>query len=380
MDFALTPDQIEVRETTLAFARERLNSEGPPDDDETFPRDKWAACAEFGLLGLLLPREYEGSEYDALTAAIALEALGAGCSDHGLVHAVGTQIISGIQINLFGSAEQKSRYLPALSRGTAIAAQAMTEPDAGSDFSAIRTRAVREDGQYRLTGRKTFITNGPIADVVLVFAVTDPGKGALGGLSCFIVDNGTPGFERSRPMRKMGLSTLQNGDLVFEECLVPVEKRLGQEGGGGILFGEAMEWERILLFATQLGKLAQVLERTVRYGKTRRQFGQPIGRFQSFSNKIADMRVNLELGRLMVYKGAWLKAQGRRAALESSIAKLFVSESCKTACLDAVQLHGGLGYMKEAGLERELRDSVGSTIYSGTSEIQRVIISKLSGL
>jgi alkylation response protein AidB-like acyl-CoA dehydrogenase len=380
MDFALSPEQVEVRERTLAFARGRLNAGGPTDDDEAFPRDRWLACAEMGLLGLLLPEDLGGGGLDPLTAAVALEALGAGCDDHGLVHAVVTQVISGVQINLFGSPEQKAAYLPGLADGSVIAAQAMTEPDAGSDFAAIRTRATLRDGCYVLDGRKTFITNGPIADVALVFAVTDPEGGALQGLSCFLVDAGLAGFERCRPMRKMGLGTLQNGDLVFDGCQVPSDKRLGRVGGGGIMFGEAMEWERILLFATQVGKLAHILERTARYGKTRRQFGRPIGEFQAFSHRIADMRVNLELGRLMIYKGAWLKAQGRRAALEAAIGKLFVSESCKAACLDAVQLHGGLGYMKEAGLERDLRDSVGSTIYSGTSEIQRNIIARLSGL
>jgi alkylation response protein AidB-like acyl-CoA dehydrogenase len=378
MEFALSPEQIALRDGTLDFARKRLNSGDL--DDETFPRDKWQQCADFGLLGLLTPEEHGGSARDPLTAAIALEALGAGCHDHGLVHAIVTQMICAIQIRMFGSAAQKERYLPVLAAGSVVAAQAMTEPDAGSDFSAIRTRAVREEGGYALSGRKCFITNGPIADLALVFAVTDPQGGALRGLSCFLVEAGRPGFERSRAMRKMGLGTLQNGDLVFERCRVEEACRLGTEGGGGVLFGEAMEWERILLFATQLGKLARLLETTIRHGRTRQQFGQPIGRFQSFSNRVADMRVNLELGRLIVYKGAWLKAQGRRATVEASIAKLFVSESCKTACLDAVQLHGAFGYMKEAGLERELRDSVGSTIYSGTSEIQRNIIAKLSGL
>jgi len=381
VDFSLTPDQKEIRDGTLAFAREQLNAGGPPeDDDETFPREKWDQCAEFGLLGLLVPEELGGSGHDAVTAAVALEALGTACDDHGLVHAIGTQIISGIQIDMFGSREQKEKYLPGLADGSKVFAQAMTEPDAGSDFAAIRTRALLEDGTYSLSGRKTFITNGPIADVALVFAVTDPGGGALRGLSCLIVEAGQPGFERSKPMRKMGLNTLQNGDLVFDQCRVPVERRLGREGGGGIMFGEAMEWERILLFATQVGKLAQVLEKSVRYCKTRTQFGQPIGQFQSVSNKIADMRVSLELSRLIIYKGAWMKAQRKRAGLEAAIGKLYVSEACKAASLDAVQLHGGFGYMKEGGLERDLRDSIGSTIYSGTSEIQRNIIARMCGV
>jgi hypothetical protein len=379
VDFSFDSDQIAVRDGIRAFARDRLLSD-PPGDDEVFPREKWTQCAEFGLLGLVIPKEYGGCGYDCLTAAIALEELGAVCADHGLVHALVTQLICGIQINLFGSTAQKQRYLPALCRGSTVAAQAMTEPDAGSDFSAIRTRATLQNGTYVLSGRKTFITNGPIADVALVFAVTNPTGGPLQSLSSFIIEATLPGFQRSRPFRKMGLSSLQNGDLVFEECSLAPESMLGREGSGGILFAEAMDWERILLFATQVGKMSRILELTVRHAKTRRQFGQPIGRFQSVSNKIADMRVNLELARLMIYKAAWLKAQGKRATVEASIAKLFVSESCTTACLAAVQVHGGSGYMKEAGLERELRDSIGGTIYSGTSEIQRNIIAKLTGV
>ena len=289
-------------------------------------------------------------------------------------------MICGIQIHLFGSPQQKEQYLRAICRGSTVAAQAMTEPEAGSDFSAIRTRASLENGRYLLNGRKTFVTNGPIADVALVFAVTDPKGGALHGLSCFLVDATIPGFDRSMPMRKMGLGTLQNGDLIFEHCSVAPEKRLGQEGSGSTLFGEAMEWERVLLFATQVGKMARLLETTVRHGKTRRQFGQPIGRFQSVSNKVADMRVNLELARLIIYKGRLAEGPGEARDPRVIHRQAFRQRELQTACLDAVQLHGGYGYMKETGLERDLRDSIGGTIYSGTSEIQRNIIAKLSGL
>jgi alkylation response protein AidB-like acyl-CoA dehydrogenase len=181
-------------------------------------------------------------------------------------------------------------------------------------------------------------------------------------------------------MEKLGLRTLQNGELVFENCLVKSEKLLGKEGQGAIMFNEAMDWERILLFASHLGKMDNILKKSVNYARERRQFGQSIGKFQSISNKIAEMKVNLELSKLILYKAAWLKDQKKRATIEASISKLFISESVKKACLDAVQIHGANGYMKEFEIERDLRDSIASSIYSGTSEIQKNIISSLLGL
>ena len=331
-------------------------------------------------MGLLIPAKYGGSEWDCVTAVAVLEALGYGCRDHGLVHAICTQTICGLQLKLFGTEEQKAQYLPSLVTGDLIFAQGMTEPDAGSDAGAIRTHAVMERDRYLLNGRKTFMSNGPIADIALVFAVTDPEARTLGRTSCFIVPTDSPGVTLSKPIKKMGLSTLQNGDLLLEDCEVAIAGLLGKPGGGGPLFGEAMDWERILIFATQVGKLERVLERTIKYVKARKQFGQSISRFQAVSHPIANMKIDLELARLATYKAAWLKDQGSRATLEASIAKVFVSERLKEACLTAIQLHGGYGYMAEYELERELRDSIAGTIYSGTSEINRNIIAALSGL
>jgi alkylation response protein AidB-like acyl-CoA dehydrogenase len=380
MDFAPTEEQLELQRQAVAFARDRLDRVWCVRDEEEFPRAAWQECAVFGLLGLVAPSEYGGADHDCLTAAIILEGLGYGCADHGLAHALLTQILCTVQLRLFGTTEQQRAYLPDLISGRRIAAQAMTEPNAGSDVSAVSTRALEQDGGYRLTGRKVFATNGPIADIALVFAVTDPERPGLARLSCFIVDRDRSPFERSRPLSKLGLHTMKNGGLFFDDCRVGADALLGTRGAGASMFAEVMEWERILLFATQIGKMQRVLETTVRYANTRVQSGQRIGRFQAVSNKVAIARVNLELGRLIAYKAAWLKSEGKPAALDAAIAKYFISESCKAACLDAVQIHGGYGFSEEYEVAHHLRDSIGGTIYSGTSEILLNVIARLSGI
>ncbi len=378
MDLSLTPEQTATRDAAIDFARRELSDIDP--DSTAFPHEHWAKLGAFGLLGLLVPEEYGGSGHDCVSASVVLEGFGYACRDSGIAHAACTQILCGLQISTFGSEEQKAALLPPLCRGEIIMAQGITEPDAGSDTAAMATSAVEMGDEFVVNGSKIFVTNAPIADVVLVFAVTDKSRKGLGQLSCFIVENGMAGFERSKPLEKMGLSTLQNGLLFFDDCRVPAANIVGPKGQGSAIFMDAMEWERILLFSIHVGRMQHILETCVSYAKTRQQFGQPIGRFQSISNKIATMRVDLELSQLMVRKAAWVKDTRKRAPLESSIAKLFVSESYKAACLEAVQLHGGYGYMKETGLERELRDSIAGTIYSGTSEVQRNIIAKFSGL
>jgi hypothetical protein len=296
-----------------------------------------------------------------------------------LIHAIATQICVLVQISLFGSDFQKKAYLSKIASGEKIAAQALTEPGAGSDVLSMRTRAEKRGDSYILNGSKTFISNGPVADLIVVFAVTNPQRKKFGGISCFIVDKGVKGFNCGKPLEKMGLRTLQNGELIFEDCSVSRDRLLGKEGQGMIIFNEVIEWERALLAAVHVGTMERVLELSIKYAQTRSQFGQRIASFQSVSNKIANMKMNIELGKLMLYKGAWLKDQKKRAMLETSISKLFISESLKQCCLEAVQLHGGYGYMKEFEIERELRDSIASTIYSGTSEMQKNIISTLAG-
>lgn len=381
MDFSLTEEQVALTEGILKFARRELN-DGLADRDEqgAFSWDGWKKCSEMGIPGLPFPKKYGGSEASLTTTLLCVEALGRGCKDGGLVHAVVTQLCCGVQLHLYGNEQQKQDYLTPISKGTMIAAQALTEPDAGSDLRSIKTRARKNGNSYILNGTKIFITNGPIADLVTVFSNLEGKSSAMGGLSCFLIDKEMEGFDRGKPFEKMGLRTLLNGELILEECEVPDTCLLGKEGQGSFIFAEVIDWERALMCACHLGMMQRIMDTCVAYAKGRSQFGKPISKYQAVAHKIADMKVNIELGRLMLFKAGWLKDQKKRATAETSMGKLFVSENLKKLCLEALQIHGAYGYMKEYEIERELRDSIASTIYSGTSEIQRNIISALVGL
>ena len=382
MDFSFNEEQIILRNSIIEFATHELNSDLIDRDQQgEFIWDNWKKCSDMGLSGLPIPKEYGGAGADLMTTLICMEALGYGCKDSGLVHALITQICCGVQLSLFGSNVQKQEHLFGIASGKKIAAQAFTEPDAGSDVGSMNAKVEKVNEKYILNGTKIFISNGPIADLVIVSAVmAESQRRGYGEISCFLVEKGTKGFIREKPLEKMGLRTLQNGELIFEECEVSADHLIGKEGQGLFMFHEVIEWERALMSACHIGIMERLLETCIRYAKNRRQFGKPIGKFQSVSNKIAEMKVNIELGRLMLYKAGWLKDQKKRAVLETSISKLFISESLKKACLEAIQIHGAYGYMKEFEVERELRDSIASTIYSGTSEIQKNIISGLLGL
>jgi alkylation response protein AidB-like acyl-CoA dehydrogenase len=382
MNFSLSDTQVLQWESIVDFSRRELNAEVRSNDQNaSFPLENWKKCAEMGLLSLLTAEEYGGVGESLTSCAISIEALSYGCEDSGLTHAIITQLCCIVLLNLYGSPEQKQRFLPKLASGEIIAAQSITEPDAGSDVLSMRTRVDASAESYSLSGGKVFISNGPLADLVIVFAKNSAGKTAFGGdISCFLVEKGTPGFTVGNPLAKMGLRTLQNSELFFDNACVPADTMLGKSGHGMFIFNEAIEWERVLMTAAHLGTMERVLEKCVSYVKTRKQFGKEIGKNQSISNKISAMKMNLELGKLMLYKMAWLKDEGKRATLEASLGKLFVSESLKSACLDAVQIHGGYGFMQECDLERDLRDSIAATIYSGTSEIQQNIIARMLGL
>jgi alkylation response protein AidB-like acyl-CoA dehydrogenase len=257
---------------------------------------------------------------------------------------------------------------------------AITEPGSGSDAFALRTRAEPDGDGFRLNGTKTFISNGPVADVVIVFALTDPQKGYHGGVTAFLVERGTTGFSAGRKFDKLGLRSSPIGELVFTNVYVPREAILGGIGGGSKVFGVAMDWERICLFASHVGAMERLLETAISYARTRSQFKQPIGKFQAVGHRIADMKVQLEAARLLVYQAAWRLEHVRNASMDAAIAKLFVSESLVQSALSTVQVHGGYGFMTEYEVERALRDAIGSTLYSGTSEMQRNIIARWLGL
>jgi alkylation response protein AidB-like acyl-CoA dehydrogenase len=382
MDFSFTEEQQSLRQNIIRFAQEKLNEAVVERDrEQRFSRELWRKCGEIGLQGLPVPEEYGGSGLDALSSAIALEAFGYGCHDGGLVFSLCAHLLSCVvPLWQYGNEEQKQRYLPGLCNGTLIGVHAMTEPGSGSDAFGLRTKAEPDDTGFRINGTKTFISNAPIADLVIVFAMTDSNKGYYGGVTAFLVENGTPGFVVSQKFEKMGLRTSPIGELVFEDVHVPAEAVLGGVGAGSTLFTQAMDWERICLFAGHIGTMERLLEQSIAYARTRAQFGQPIGKFQAISHRIVDMKVQLEAARLLTYRAAWRLGRVKNVSLDASMAKLFVSESLVKAALDTVQIHGGYGYMTEYELERALRDAVGSTIYSGTSEIQRNIIARWLGL
>jgi alkylation response protein AidB-like acyl-CoA dehydrogenase len=381
VDFSWSDDELTLQKSVIKFAREELNDDVIARDlNEEFFWDGWKKCAKFGIQGLPVAEEYGGGGADILTTVCALEALGYGCRDNGLIFSINAHMWSSeIPFQSFGTAEQKKKYLPKLTSGEFVGVHAMTEPSSGSDAFALRSRAERKGDRYVINGTKTFITNAPIADVVIVFANVDPSRGAA-GITGFIVDKGTPGFTISKKLNKMGLRTSPMAELVFEDCEVPAENVLGKEGLGQAIFTASMEWERICILAGHLGTMRRLLETSIEYAGDRQQFGHPIGQFPAVASKIADMDIRLETSRLVLYKAAWLKKQGKHPLREAAIAKTYVSEACVQSCLDAIQIHGGYGYMTDYQIERELRDSIAGKIYSGTSEIQKMILAGFHGL
>jgi alkylation response protein AidB-like acyl-CoA dehydrogenase len=381
MDFSLSAEQHELKAAAAAFARDKLNEDlGKREESGEFPMEAWRACARFGIQGLPVPAELGGGGSDILTTVLVMEALGYGCGDNGLIFSLNAQMWSlELPLVKFGTPAQQQAYLPGLMSGELIGVHAMTEPDSGSDAFSMRTRAERQGDHYLLNGTKLYITNAPVADVVLVFAAL-PGRPRPTNISAFLVDKGTPGFTVSRNLEKMGLRTSPMGEVVLADCLVPAAQRLGPDGAGTVIFNSSMAWERSCILAGALGAMQRQLEMSVEYARARKQFGQAIGKFQSVANKVADMYLRLEASRLLIYQAAWLAQQGQPALAEAAAAKVFASEAWVQSSLDAIQIHGAYGYMKEAGIERDLRDAVAGTIYSGTSEIQRVILARMLGL
>ncbi|MFQ5534963.1 MAG: acyl-CoA dehydrogenase family protein [Sphingomonadales bacterium] len=382
MDFSLTEEQRIMRDEIRRFARDKLN-EGviERDRDQIFRRDLWRLCADMGLLGLPVPQDFGGAGLDSVSTVIALEALGYGCEDSGLVFSICAHLLACVvPIWKYGSEQQKRRYLPGLCDGGLIAANAMTEPGSGSDAFALKTRAIADGDGFRITGAKTFTTNGPVADMALVFAATDPDKGYHGGITAFLVDSDRKGYQAAQKFEKMGLRTSPIGELVFDDMYVPASAVLGGVGAGATLFVRAMEWERACLIAAHVGMIERLLEKSIGHARTRRQSGQAIAKFQAISHKIATMKVELEAARLLTWKAAWNLERSKTVSLDAAIAKLFVSETLVRTAMEAIQVFGGYGFLTEYEVERALRDAVGSRLYSGTSEIQKNIIAGWLGL
>jgi L-prolyl-PCP dehydrogenase len=382
MDFALTEEQGLLRETLRALGRELSRGLVARDHAGEFSFESWRRCGEIGVQGLPLPEAYGGVGADVMTTALALESFGAGCRDEGLTFSICAHMQScALPILEFGSEEQKQRFLPGLARGERIGGNATTEPESGSDAFAMKTTAVRDGDGYLLNGSKTFVTNGPVADVLLVYALTNPEYRQFGGVSAFLVEKGTPGLQLGGPMEKIGLRTSPWCEIGLQDCRVLATNLLGHEGSGAAMFASSMDWERLFLSMTYVGRMEDTLERTIEYARTRRQFGKTIGKHQAVADRLVEMKGHLEASRLLLYRAAWEKQRhGSSAQLGISLAKWFTTESRIQSALHAIQVHGGYGCATELEIERELRNAVPATIASGTSEMQKMIVARHLGL
>jgi butyryl-CoA dehydrogenase len=379
VEFSLTPEQVAFQEAVLKFCRKEIAPLAEEADREgKFCWEAWRKMGEFGLLGLPFPAEYGGGDADVLTAVLAGEAMGRGGAEGGLLLSWGAHTyLCGDTIYKNGNEEQKKKYLPKIASGEWVGAMGLTEPDAGSDAASIRTTATRKGDVYVLNGTKMFITNGPIADVLCVYATVNRELKHM-GITGFIVEKGFPGFSVGKKLNKMGVRASTTSELIFEDCVVPKENLLGEEGKGFLAALGTLEWDRSALLAPTVGGFEYILEQCARYAKERKQFGKPIAEFQAIQHKLADIKVFIEALRLLIYRVAWYKDQGRPLNhLEAAIAKLMAGDWGMLCASEAVQIHGGYGYIHEYPVERLFRDTKLGSIGGGTSEIQKTIISKM---
>lgn len=373
-------DQRSLREG-LAVSLPRLNADHADDERHSrFPEHRWRELARTGLLGLPVAEQWGGRGQDLLTTMYVLEGLGEGCRDGGLAFSAVTHMVStGIALQRFGSDALKEAHLPALCAGEAIGAHAITEPASGSDALAMTCRAERQGDAFVLNGSKAFVSNGPVADLVVVYARTDATAGPL-GITAFLVQRETPGLTFGPSLEKMGLRTSPFGEVHLADCVVPATQVVGRVGGGFLVLNHVMKWEVLCSFIVNVGQMRHRLDRCLDYAQTRTAFGQPLGSFQAVSHRIVDMEIRLRTARSWLYDTATRLLAGVDVTVDVAISKLLASESNLDSALAAVHLFGGNGYSSSYGLESGVRDAVGGTIYSGTSEVQRNRIASMLGL
>jgi alkylation response protein AidB-like acyl-CoA dehydrogenase len=379
VDFSITPEQVAFRRSVYEWAS-AVVAPGAGDRDKQGHWDPavWRSLADQGLAGLPIPADLGGAGGSIIDCCLANEAIGEGGHDGGLNLSLGAHwVIGTVPIWLHGTASQQAYYLPRLCSGEWIGAWASTEPEAGSDAGSLRTRAVRDGDEWVINGTKMFITNGPIADVCTVLAVTDQDAGPGRGVSAFVVETGNPGYAVGRELDKMGCRSSPTAEIVLTDCRVPGDAMLGPEGEAlwRIAF-ECFDWERTVMIAGSVGGMAATLDGAIAYAKERRQFGKPIASFQAIAHKLAEMKINLEVCRTAVYRAAYLKQAGEEHTVEASIAKTLVGDLSVRNALEAIQIHGGYGYMRDFAAERSLRDAKLTSIGGGTTEIQKMIISR----
>jgi len=370
----LTEEQRQVRDLCRDFAERELRPNARRwDEEHRFPGDAVRKLAEMGLMGVTIPPEWGGAGMDTVSYALAMEELSRGCAGIGVIVSVNNSLYCDT-VNKYGTEEQKRTYLAPFARGERLGCFALTEPMSGSDAAEMRTRAVARGDGYALSGSKNFITNGPQADAMLLFATTDPAKRHR-GITAFIVPLDTPGLQRGKADRKVGIRASGSCTMYFEECLLPVRCRLGEEGAGFKIAMGALDGGRIGVAAQAVGIARAAYEEAVAYAKERKAFGQPIAGFQAIQFMLADMATEIDAARLLTWRAAALKDRGARFGPEAAMAKLYASEMAERVTSRAIQIHGGIGYTTECDAERHWRDSRITQIYEGTSEIQRIVIS-----
>lgn len=374
MTIQLTDEQLMIRDMVREFAREVVAPEAAErDHSKQFPGDILRQMGELGLMGMMIPPEYGGSGADTISYVLALSEIAAACASTAVVMSVQNSIVCESLLH-YGTEAQKDRFLKPLAQGDRIGAFALTEPDAGSDPVSQKTKAVRDGDDYILTGTKRFITTGKNAEVILVTAKTDASQRHK-GISTFIVTPDAPGFKAGREEDKMGLRASDTTDLIFDDCRIPADQRLGDEGQGFALAMKGLDGGRIGIASQSIGVARAALDASIAYTTEREQFGMKISKFQGLRWIIADMATEIEAARQLTYSAAAMKDRGENYTQQASMAKLFASEMVNRVTGKALQLHGGYGYTKEYAVERYYRDARVFTIYEGTSEIQRVVIS-----
>jgi butyryl-CoA dehydrogenase len=373
MDFQLTDEQRQVRDMCRDFAAKELAPNARRwDVNHEYPRDAVKKLGELGLMGIAVPAELGGAGMDNVSYALAMEEISRGCAGTGVIMSVNNSLYCD-PVMKYGTAEQKKEFLAPYASGEKLGAYALTEPQSGSDAAETKTVAVARGDEYVLDGSKNFITNGPQADTILVFAMTDKAKRHK-GISAFLVPTDTKGFTRSKPDDKVGIRASGSCSLFFEGCAIPKRYRLGGEGDGFKIAMGTLDGGRIGIASQALGIARAGYELALAYAKERKAFGQPISQFQAIQFMLADMATELDAARLLVWRAAWLKDKGVRHSTESAMAKLYASEMAERVTSKGIQIHGGYGYIKEYDAERHWRDSRITEIYEGTSEIQRLVI------
>lgn len=379
---ALPTTAQKLYDEIVDFARAELADPDMRERDAagTFWRDGWDRCGKFGIMGLPVPSDHGGRGASLVETIAAMDALGYASPDLGLIFSLNAHLWAAtIPLLELGTDEQRAHWLPRLAGGGIIGAHAATEPKGGSDVFNMSTTAQPDGDGFIINGTKTFITNAPVCDMVLVYAATNPDAGHL-GITAFLIDMDNPGIKCTKRLDTMGLRTSPIGELELTDCRVDASAVLGTVNGGATCFNCSMEWERGCILAMHVGRMRRQLEQCVKYSRTRRQFGQAIGSFQAIANRIVDMQVRHNAARHLVYEIGFRKDRGRGALNEAAVAKLFLSEAAIDSSQDAIQVHGGAGFTRELEFERDLRDAMATRIYSGTVEIHRNLLARLMGL